>query len=457
MYPWIYRHLVMPVHQAARGRQVIHHWKQAESRQWWSPQQLKALQLEAFNQLWGNARQHVPFYRQLQQKYGLPNQLSSLVELQQFPLVTRSMMRDQAQDFRHPLHREVLSKSTGGSSGQPLQFHLSATSNDRRTAMMHRGYAWAGYRPGDRAFFLWGGSMGKPLPIWKRWKQTLHRRIENQTFANCALATSDDFRRHHTLLGKAKPKVIVAYTNPLYEWALWIRQEGLTTPRLEAILVGAEKLHPFQRQAIEETFQAPIFETYGSREFMLIASECEQHQGLHISSDNLIVELLDDHGRPTQPGEVGNVVITDLYNDAFPFIRYGTDDMAVAGTQPCACGRGLPILRQIVGRSLDILHTRDGRKIPGEVFPHLIKDLPAIQRFQVEQYSLDQIVLRLQMATHVDGDKIEKELIRDLEAILGEQTKLQIERVAEIPLTAAGKRRVVVNHLRLNTGHDMLM
>src|SRR5207245_1302977 len=134
---------------------------------------------------------------------------------------------------------------------------------------------------------------------------------------------------------------------------------------------------------------------YGSREFMLIGSECECHEGLHLTAENLLVEVLDDDGRPTPENKEGNVVITDLYNYGMPFIRYANGDRAVAGWGTCSCGRGLPLLRKVVGRRLDMLQTPDGRLVPGEFFPHLLKDYPAVRRFQVMQTQPDRIQLRV--------------------------------------------------------------
>src|SRR6185437_4278751 len=135
------------------------------------------------------------------------------------------------------------------------------------------------------------------------------------------------------------PDVIVAYTNPLDSFASMLRERGWRPFSPRAIVVGAEKLHDFQRRRIEEVFGAPVFETYGSREFMLIGAECDRHRGLHLTAENLLVEVLDDDGQPTPPGEEGDVVITDLYNYGMPFVRYANGDRGVAGFEGCACGR----------------------------------------------------------------------------------------------------------------------
>jgi len=214
--------------------------------------------------------------------------------------------------------------------------------------------------------------------------------------------------------------------------------------RPKSIVVGAEKLHDFEREVIERAFAAPVFETYGSREFMLIGAECELHQGLHLNVEHLVVEVLDADGNPTPAGDEGQVVVTDLYNYGMPFVRYATGDRAIAGFESCPCGRGLPLLKKITGRQLDILRTPDGRLIPGEFFPHLIKDYRAVRRFQVVQETPELIRLRL-----VVDENWTNQTARHLEDIvrqtLGPVVQFELMLVDEISLTQAGKLQVVIN------------
>jgi phenylacetate-CoA ligase len=194
-------------------------------------------------------------------------------------------------------------------------------------------------------------------------------------------------------------------------------------------------------------FRAPVFETYGSREFMLIAAECDRHNGLHVTVEQLLVEILDEAGAPAPAGAEGNVVITDLYNYGMPFLRYMNGDRAIASAEACPCGRGLPLLRKVVGRRLDVLTTGDGRTIPGEFFPHFFKEFPAIQRFQVEQASPDDIRVRLVLGpgwSVGDGQRVE----REVRNVIGPRCRFTVDVVDEIPLTPAGKHRVVVNLCR---------
>src|SRR5258706_3988076 len=112
---------------------------------------------------------------------------------------------------------------------------------------------------------------------------------------------------------------------------------------------------------------------------MLCGVECDRHTGLHLTQETLRVEILDDDGRATPPGAEGNVVITDLYNYGMPFVRYANGDRAVAGCGGgCACGRGLPPLKQVNSLRPHVLRTPHGRRLAREFFPHLIKDLAAV-------------------------------------------------------------------------------
>lgn len=446
MYETLYRHLLLPFFDGVvKRRQTVTHWKRAEQTQWLSRRQLELMQVDDLRRLLNHAQSTCPYYAQQWQQSGFDAaSVHSLSDFQRWPLITKETIRQNRLAMRTTANVKWMTKSTGGSSGEPLHFDLDSGSNDRRTAMMWRGYDWAGAAPGTRQLYVWGTPLGN-VPAWKRLKIDLHHRFDNHLVLSCFEFTPSKMDRHVRRLNQYAADVIVAYTNPLYELALYLQQRGLEPVAPKSIVVGAEKLHPFQRQVIEQVFRAPVFETYGSREFMLIGAECERHSGLHLSMENLLVEILNDDGTATATGQEGNVVITDLFNYGMPFIRYVNGDRAIAGFETCTCGRGLPLLKQVVGRQLDVLDTPDGRKIPGEFFPHLIKDFPAIRRFQVVQEKIEQITLKLV----VDGGQLtlsDRELLlKQIRGCTGTDVDVRLQYVDEIPLTKAGKQKVVVH------------
>src|SRR5262249_51808020 len=153
-------------------------------------------------------------------------------------------------------------------------------------------------------------------------------------------------------------------------------------------------------------------------------------------------EIVDDEGRPTPAGAEGNVVITDLTNFGMPFIRYLNGDRAIAGFEQCPCGRGLPLLKKVVGRTLDMLDTPDGRHVPGEFFPHLIKEFAPVRRFQVVQDDSQSIQVRL--VVNGNWNEGARQLLEaQIRTVVGDAVQLELVIVDDIPLTPAGKLQVV--------------
>ena len=448
MIDLFYRHLLIRAFESGiKRRKTFAYWRQLEHSQWLGLNELRRVQLTALNKLLVHASTSCPYYRDDWQSLRLdPQDVRSIADFQQWPVIDRETIRENRGQMRPDSSRmRLMKKSTGGSSGVPLEFDLNADSNDRRMAAWHRGYGWAGAAPGTRQWHLWGGAMGSPSRV-KRAKDALYHRLYRRSMASSFGLSEARLPWYLEHLNRCRPQSIVAYTNPLYFFASALEERGLVPYSPESIVVGAEKLHEFQRETIERVFQAPVFETYGSREFMLIGGECDQHSGLHLTMENLLIEILDDEGQPTQDGEEGNVIVTDLTNYGMPFVRYANGDRAIAGSEKCPCGRGLPLLKKVVGRRLDLLETADGRRIPGEFFPHLMKEYAAIRRFQIVQEDLQSIQVRLVVGADWNSAS-RQSLEQQIRGVAGDAVELDIQVVDDIPLTPAGKLQVVVRRV----------
>ena len=442
----LHRYCLLPAFESVvKRRPTLRYWTQLEQSQWESTDRLQALQLDKLRRLLEHAVTHCPYYCSQWLTHGLqPAMLSDLSDFRSWPLIDRDTIRANRQSMRSTCHgTRLIHKATGGSSGVPLQFDLDTGSYDRRMAMWHRGYGWAGAGPGTKQLYLWGVPLNK-LTRKQAWKDSLYNWLYRRSVVSSFGFRDELAGTIARQLARCKPDAIVAYTSPLYFLARALKEQGIAPYSPRSIVVGAEKLHRFQRELIEEVFGCPLFETYGSREFMLIGAECELHAGLHLSMEHLLVEITDDEGNPVPDGAEGNVVITDLHNYGMPFIRYVTGDRAIAGFTKCSCGRGLPMLRQVVGRQLDVLSTPDGRRLPGEYFPHLLKDYPGVRRFQVIQEAPDLVRLLLVVG---DGWSTSggAELLQVIRGALGPAVQLHTDFVDEIPLTLSGKLQVVVN------------
>ncbi len=440
------RGLIRLYEDGLHRRFVFRYWRELEASQWQPLEQLQAAQFDRLRRFLLRVQVTSPWYGATWRAGGLdPRDLHVPADFQRWPVIDKDIIRTHRAAMRSTAPGVTLiAKATGGSSGVPMRFDLDTDSNEQRMAAWHRGYQWAGAGPGTRQWYLWGVAPSSSA-AWRKRKARLYDRLYRRTTVSCFDLGEATMQPFLDSLVRTRPHAIVSYTNAIYAFARMLEAKGCIPPSPRSVVVGAEKLHDFQRETIERVFRAPVFETYGCREFMLIGAECEHHSGLHLTMENLLVELLDDDGAPVAPGVEGNVVVTDLTNLGMPFVRYPTGDRAIASPVPCPCGRGLPLLEKVTGRRLDMLTTPDGRILPGEFFPHILKEVTAVQRFQVIQERADTIVVKLVAPGWTTGN--EEWFRREVSAVAGSAVRLELQLVDQIALTAAGKLQVVVNRL----------
>ena len=441
----VHRYVLVPAFETLlKRRRTFAVWRDLERSQWHTPDVIAARQLAQLQRLLMHAYESSPYYAGRWGRIGLdPRELRQLNDFARWPIVTpaelrrhRDSIRSQAPGLR------FYAKSTSGSTGIPLTIEYDKGSLEHRMAAWFRAYAWAGAAPGVKQFYYWNVPIIR-RSITSRTKDALHHWLYRRQVTSCMNFRSEDAERILWEYERARCPVIVSFSRPLYELCRVLRDRGLRPTPPQAIVVGAEKLYPFQRALIEDTFGAPVFETYGCREFMLVAAQCERRGGLHLTSEHLIVEIVDDSGSPVPPGRPGRVVITDLYNHGAPFIRYDVGDVAIMAEEQCACGRGLPLLREVTGRTLETILTPDHRRVPGEVFVLVLKDAP-IDRYQVVQEAADRVVVRVQRDQAWPPEQ-QSAVLEPLRRVLGDRVALELEVVREIKESTAGKLHVVSN------------
>jgi phenylacetate-CoA ligase len=212
---------------------------------------------------------------------------------------------------------------------------------------------------------------------------------------------------------------------------------------VRVVFVTAERLYEEQRALLSEAFGAPVANGYGGRDSGFLAHECPEG-GMHITAEDVIIEILDSDGQPLAPGEAGAIVVTHLASRDFPFIRYATGDIGALDPQPCPCGRGLPLLKRIEGRVTDFVVARDGTVMHGLALIYILRDLPQVRAFKIIQESLDHTRVLL---VSVDGlpPALHLSIVTQFRARLGAAVEILIEEVAAIPPEASGKHRYVVS------------
>jgi phenylacetate-CoA ligase len=371
-----------------------------------------------------------------------------LDELRKVPLLTRdeATLAFEARKSSEPPLADI-DKSTSGTTGQPLVFAYDRGSEYWRQAVKLRGYGWAGYHPGDRSLHFWGSPPLARPPLLKRAKISLDHLVRREHFVDCTDRSDAALDGVIAAIRKQRPKVLLCYAQAGAELARHVNRTGARDWPDIPVIAAAEKLFESDRAALVSAFGPAVFETYGNREVMLIAAECEAHQGLHLSMENLIVELVVREGegeRAARPGELGEVVVTDLHNYGAPFIRYLTGDLAVQqAEQRCACGRWLTRLHEVEGRTTDTLRDGQGRLVSGLFFNVLFASLAdKVQKFQVVQRKDRAIDLRLVPAPSFEEGLLERLREHCRAHIPG--VELRTELVSDLAPDPGGKLRVVV-------------
>ena len=409
-----------------------------------------ALRTGFLRRLVRHAFHHTAYYRRVLDAADLhPDDIRNLDDLRRIPVLERATAQTTVDERTATWPAVAVSKTTSGSTGQPLEVRMSTESRHWRDATRWRGYGWGGYRMGDKAMHLWGVPAIAPTRF-QRAKLTLDHKLRRDIYANCMVRSPQVLLGMVETIVHEKPTAIMGYAQAIADLARFVNAEGLRTWDTINVIYGAERLWPHDRADIAQAFGPAVFETYGCREFMLMGAECEAHDGLHESAENLIVEILvtdpDGTMRPARPGEQGEVAITDLHNLACPFIRYLTGDLATERADtPCACGRNLRRFGPVDGRVTETMRDAEGNPVEGILFNILFLNMAKHTRqFQVVQRADNRLILRV-VPTGRTLPADAEALIREFVAKHLRGIPLEIEVVPEISLSRAGKlRRVVV-------------
>jgi len=442
--------VLYPTWERLRGRPTFDLLAQLERSERTSLDELTAQRIGYLRRVVRHAYHHTAYYRRAFDAAGVsPDAIRTLDDVLRLPLLRRDVAQATVEDRTAPHPAAVFTKTTSGSTGQPLVVKYSSESRNWRDATRWRGFGWGGYRMGHKAMHLWGVPAVKPSP-WARAKIAIDHKLRRDVYTNCMVRSSANLRAMVDTIRHELPDVLAGYGQALADLARFVNRENLRTWDTIPVIFGAERLWEHDRADLARAFGPAVFETYGCREFMLIGAECEAHDGLHESVENLLVEILvtdpDGTQRRARPGETGEVAITDLHNLACPFIRYLTGDLAMARAQaPCACGRNLPKLGPVEGRVTETMRDARGNPVEGILFNILFLNMAKHTRqFQVVQRASGRLTLRVVPTTDRLAPEAES-LIREFVGKHVVGIPLDIEVVREIPLTAAGKlRRVIV-------------
>lgn len=436
--------VLFPLHERLKHHDSLALRQRLERSQWYTPQQIQDEQLQRLRAFLAEIGQRVPYYRDLFSEHAFdPDTVRSVQDLQSLPLLDKARIRAQGERLRADGHGPLSRTNTGGSSGQPLVFYVGRARNSHDVAAKWRATRWWGVDIGDSEAVIWGSPIehGAQDRI-KAWRDAMLRSTLLPAF-EMSEARLDEFVRW---LRRHRPRMLFGYPSALHYIAQHAERRGIRLDDLsvQVAFVTSERLYDEQRAVIERAFACRVANGYGGRDAGFIAHECP-HGGMHISAEDLVVETVDDEGRAVPAGAPGEIVVTHLATAEFPFVRYRTGDVGVLDDKVCACGRGLPLLRDLQGRTTDFVVAADGTVMHGLALIYVIRDLPGIEGFKVTQHT--------RMSTQVElvpdkqfSPSVVPQIIAGFRKRLGAEVDVRVETVAAIAPEKSGKYRYIVSH-----------
>jgi len=436
--------VLFPLHERLKGKPTYAYLRDLERTQWLSPGALRELQFRRLKEHLDFAYREVPYYQRVFAEHDLhPSRIASFEDFSRVPCLTREEIRRLRHELqpRRPV-RGARAISTGGSTGAPVTVMTDPRKSSAGDAARLRAHRWFGVDVGVPEVVLWGSPIegGRQDTV-----RNLRDRFINSTFLSAFDMGEAALARYVTALVRKKPAKIFGYASAVFLLARYLRRIGWTTPGSWplAIFVTAEPLFPFQRALIESVFGAPVAVEYGARDAGLIANQCPAG-GLHVNAEGILVELATaDSGVPASSGEV---IVTNLDSWAMPIIRYRTGDIAEAGGEACACGRGLPLLGQVQGRATDFLVTPDGRVMHALAAIYVMREIASVEEFQIVQEDTDRLRV-LVVAERGDPRGTSAAIVGGFRGLFGPDVAISVDVVEAIPRAPSGKFRHVISRV----------
>ncbi len=427
---------------------------QLEQSQWSSLDTLENRQMVQLTALLAHSYQSVPFYKnRLEILTTVTNRLLNYGDLSQIPVLSRQELQNHTQELISTDipqdHLPTAQNTTSGSTGKPVTFQTTKINGLFFRAFNLRSHLWHQHNLKAKV-----AAIKVPRSRWKRpgkftvgvGKKAAIRWAD--CFASGAMVEFDSGRtitEQLAWLEQENPEHLLTYPSNLLALAKQALADNISLPNLKNLSTFGEVLTPGVRHACREAWGVEIVDIYSCQEMGVLALQCPQNEHYHVQAESVIVEVLDDQNRPCQPGQIGRVVLTDLHNYAMPLIRYEIGDYAEVG-EHCSCKRTLPVLKQVLGRTRNMLILPSGEKLwPSFILSNWAKVAP-INQLQVIQHTVAEIEVKIVLAKSITSD-VEESLHEVITSDLGGHFKVQLTYVDEIPRAKSGKYEDFVSNV----------
>ena len=439
LVPALRQYVLEPLWGRVTGAPILAAWHELERSQYLPEAELLRQQQARLSSLLAFAYEHNPFYRARADEAGLAGtQTWGMNEFRRLPILTKATARSHGKEMlsRGVDPFDLRTARTGGSTGVPIVTHFTEEVSQLRNASARRSHRWSGWEVGEPMGAVWGN------PVYPdSLRSQLREWLLAPTVYLDTMSLSPDAVRHFAAeWTRVRPTLLFGHGHSLFALAGLIEEMEVSEIRPKGVIATSMMLLPHERAVIERVLGVKVIDLYGCEEVGLIASECERHEGMHLNVEQVVVEILREDGTEAAPGETGFVVVTDLLNRAMPMIRYRLEDLAERAEGSCSCGRGLPLLRRVVGRTADFLKRRDGSRVAGvSLIENTLTRIPGVDQMQIVQDALLHLVIRI-----VPGRDLDEMRRRELADYFRETfpgASIELEDVSRIDPEPNGKYR----------------
>ena len=440
--------ILFPLQEKLKKHDTVAIRQAMDNSQWWPAEKLEDLRLERLRTLLTKVGKHVPYYRDCFKNLGFdPQKIQSLADLQKLPLLTKSIIRTEGDRMKSDIAQGLARFNTGGSSGEPLIFFIGTERVSHDVAAKWRATRWWDVDIGDPEIVVWGS----PIELGTQDRvRAIRDKLMRTELMPAFLMNDTNLDQFVARIRERCPKMLFGYPSAISHIATHAQKRGIPLNDLgiKVVFCTSERLYDHQRDAISSAFACPVANGYGGRDAGFIAHECPAG-GMHITAEDIIVEIVDEHGNTLPAGISGEIVVTHMATSDFPFIRYRTGDVGILGDESCPCGRGLPLLNAIQGRSTDFVVAADGTVMHGLALIYILRDSPSVGAFKIIQESRENILVQIVPTEEFDATT-ESKIINGFRARLGQSVSVRIEKMAEIPAEKSGKHRYVKSLVAIN-------
>jgi phenylacetate-CoA ligase len=444
-------HAAMPTGPTEPAAELIaSKLRQLDRSQWWSADRMRKRQFGALGDLFLHCWDTIPFYRRRLEAAGWqPGWTVTQEVLARVPVLTREEFQAHTRDVRSPQvpweHGRATESQTSGSTGQPLKFQKTDLTHLMWSALTVRHHQWHQRDLSAKmlAIRTTHGPVQTRPTILEDWGPP-----ESGLFKTGPCVILDCRQNASHLLDcviDQAPQYLLCLPSTLDVMARLSLERGLHVPTLRGVDTYAETLTPQTRELIRQAWGVPIQDMYSCQELGYIALQCPDHEHYHVQSDSILVEVLDDEDRPCEPGQIGRVVATSLLNYASPLIRYEVRDYAEPG-ETCDCGRGLAVIRRIVGRRRNLIALPDGARIWPVLASKAWSSVAPIKQIQLVQKTPHRFEARVVMDRALTGEE-QTNLTEALQISLGYPFEFDYKLHSQWLHSATGKFETVISEV----------